>query len=104
GAAPRAPATAAQAHRSAKATAPLPGTQPTLTRGVIGAVDSVHGTITVSGRQVALRGPQLRVLTDNRGGRSSLAALRPGMHVRYALEPGRGEGRRIVLIYVEAGR
>ncbi|MDE2369681.1 MAG: hypothetical protein KGN16_11985 [Burkholderiales bacterium] len=104
GSAPAAPATAELGHRSARVTAPAPGSQPTLTSGVISAVDTAHGTITIAGHAIALHGKQLRVMSDNKGGRTSAAALRPGTRVRYALEPGQGEGRKIVLIYVEAGQ
>jgi hypothetical protein len=104
GSAPSVPATAALAHRTAKVTAPAAGSQPTLISGVITAVDTVHGTITVSGRKIALHDKQLRVFQANRGGRSSAAALRPGTAVSFALEPGQGEGRKVVLIYVGGGR
>ena len=76
--------------------------------GQVSAVDRVKGVATIAGRPVSLHGSRLQVFFE-RGGRATLADLRPGSRVRFALEPGNGdgsahgEGRRIVLIYIERG-
>jgi hypothetical protein len=74
----------------------------TLIEGQLTSIDRARGTATIAGREVVLHGSRLQVFFA-RGGRASLADLRPGGRVRFALEPGGGEDRKIVLIYIEGG-
>ena len=82
----------------------------TLIPGQVSAIDRVKGVATIAGRQVPLHGSHLQVFFE-RGGRATLADLRLGSRVRFALEPGTAasaatgaggnEARRIVLMYIE---
>lgn len=94
---------AEQGRRTAVA-APAPGSNAAaleLVSAVIETVSIERGHIVVSGREVRLH-PDVRVY---RGGQQAGAsALRPGQHVRFALEPRKvktGETRRIVLVQIE---
>ncbi len=76
---------------------------PTLISGQVSAIDRARRTVTISGRKVEWHGARLQVFRSA-GGRASLDALQPGTRVRFALEPGSGEGRKIVLVYIEAAQ
>lgn len=90
--------------------APTPGAAahaPTLdlAAGVVQAVDLKKGDLRLAGRVVGLRPSGLRVIGADGHAESGAGALRPGMHIRFALEPATAaasaEPRRIVLIYIE---
>jgi hypothetical protein len=72
----------------------------TLIEGQVTAVNRARRSLTIAGREVEWHAKGAQVFRSN-GARSSLEALQPGDHVRFALEPGSGEGRRIVLVYIE---
>ena len=91
----KAPPPAATASASAEA--------PTLIEGQVTAVDHVRRTMTINGRQVDWHGSKLQVFRAQ-GGRAGPEAVQPGARVRFALEPGSGEGRKIVLVYLQAAR
>jgi hypothetical protein len=73
----------------------------TLIEGQVTAVNRARRTLTIAGREVEWHAQGAQVFRSD-GGRASLEALQPGNHVRFALEPGNGEGRRIVLVYIES--
>lgn len=73
-----------------------------LIAGTIAAVDRAKRTMTVSGTQLGWHPTSLRVFSAG-GSRLSAHELRPGLRIRFALEPGTGTARRVVLIYVEGG-
>ena len=85
------------------ATASASADAPTLIEGHVTAVDRVHRTMTVNGRQVEWHASKLQ-LFHAQGGRVGPDAVQPGARVRFALAPGSGEGRKIVLVYLEAAR
>jgi hypothetical protein len=84
-----------------------------LASAVVVAVDKAKNTLTVTGKTVALH-PRLKVVTPN-GSLTSIAALRPGTKIRFALEPiapaitaapataaaPSSSERKVVLIYIE---
>jgi hypothetical protein len=101
GSAPAAPRGLSHDRRQAAAAASAAAsTALTLIEGQVSSLNRAKGTATIAGREVSLHGGRLQVFFA-RGGRASLADLRPGSRVRFALEPGSGEGRKIVLIYIE---
>jgi hypothetical protein len=102
GTAPAAKGVLHDRRQAAAAASAAAGSALTLVEGQVTALDRARGTATIAGREVALHGSRLQVFFA-RGGRASLADLHPGSRVRFALEPGGGEGRKIVLIYVEGG-
>jgi hypothetical protein len=101
GTAPTTPPAASGAATPAAATAVREGL--TLIEGQVTAVDRARHTVTIAGREVEWHATGTQVFRAE-GGRAGLDALRPGTRVRFALEPGSGEGRKIVLVYVEAQR
>lgn len=80
-----------------------------LARGRIDAVNLAAQQLTISGKPVGLATEQLRVIGPGGHGQTSVSALRPGMQVRFALEPAskdpkeaREAKRRIVVIYIDS--
>jgi hypothetical protein len=77
-----------------------------LSSGVLEAVDAAHHRITVRGTTVLLHPSALRVFGPGGAALSGAQALRPGMTLRFALEPASPASaadsvRRIVLIYID---
>ena len=70
-----------------------------LVAGTVTSVDVVKKTLVVSG--VALTWTSNRLHVFARGARASEYELRPGQKIRFAVEPGVAESRRVVLVYVE---
>ena len=70
-----------------------------LVAGRLDQVDAARHSITVGGRVLALHPTQLGIFRDG-GQRGTLASLQPGQRIRFALEPGAAEPRRVVLIYI----
>ena len=68
--------------------------------GTIAAVDPGRSTITIAGAALVLHPTQLRVFNADGAVRGS-GDLRPGAQIRFALEPGVTEPRRVVLIYLD---
>ena len=80
-----------------------------LVRGRIDAVNLASQQLTISGKPVGLVTEQLRVIGPGGHVAASASALRPGMQVRFALEPAskdpkeaREAKRRIVVIYIDS--
>jgi hypothetical protein len=71
-----------------------------LVTGQLTAVDRERKTVTITGKVIALHPSRLRVFRVGEGKRG-IEALQAGARVRFALEPGAAEPRRIVLIYIE---
>lgn len=72
-----------------------------LASGVVQAVNLEKGTVTLGGKVVGLHPTQLRVFGPSGHAESGAGALRPHMHIRFALENSTAELRRIVLIYID---
>jgi hypothetical protein len=71
--------------------------------GVIGRIDVAGRMLQVNGQSLSWDPERLRVLHESTGQPLSLARLRSGMRVRYALEPmgARPAPLRIVTVYVQ---
>jgi len=77
-------------------------TQPSLDliTGVVQAVDVKQRTLKLGGRTVGLHPTKLRIVQPTGHAEADIGALRPGMHIRFALEPTAAAERAIVLIYI----
>ena len=65
----------------------------------IEAIDAKTNTVTVGGKPVPLHPTQLRVVGPGGSALAGVSALRPGMRVRFALEPeARGAGLPAVIV------
>lgn len=71
-----------------------------LVQGQIDSIDLPRKTVTIGGKTLALGKVRLHVFYAS-GRRGSAEALRAGMKVRFALEPGAAEPRAIALIYID---
>lgn len=72
-----------------------------LVGGVVQGVDFKQGTLTLGGKPVGLHPTRLRVVQQGGRAQAGAAILRPGMRIRFALEPTTAPVRRIVLIYID---
>jgi hypothetical protein len=93
----------APVQRSLTAAPVVPATAATveLVGGVIEAVDATRLTLTLRGKPVALHDTRLQVLDAGGHSVGGVSSLRPGLRIRFALEPGQAPDRRIVLIYID---
>lgn len=72
-----------------------------LINGVVQAVDVKQRTLTLARKSVALHPTGLRIIQPTGRIDANVGALRPGMHIRFALEPTASAERAIVLIYID---
>ena len=96
-----APAPAPHGTRAAPAAATRNTPTLDLVTAVVQAVDLKKGTVTLGGKAVGLHPTQLRVIGTGGRAEAGASALRPGMRIRFALEPSTTAVRRLVLVYIE---
>ena len=82
--------------------APPMASSPTidLISGIVSSVDIPNRAMTISGNTLLWHPTQLQIFAPN-GSRASERDVQPGKRVRFALEPGAGAVKRVVLIYVD---
>jgi hypothetical protein len=71
-----------------------------LVNGRITAVDRANHTLKIGTMIVSLHPSKLQIFGPQ-GGRASVSELQPGTQIRFALEPGAADPRRVVLIYIQ---